>query len=407
VHPLLFGSAATGAGVPALMTALTTLLPPAGGDPDGPASGSVFKVERGPRGERLAYVRMFAGSVRVRDRVRLGDDRTATVTAIEVVEHGRTRRGDAVRAGQIARLSGLRDVRVGDAVGARTRPPAGAVFAPPTLETALAARDPAQATALRQALAQLAEQDPLIDVRQDDGREELLVSLYGEVQKEVIEHALLADFGIPVEFRETTTICIERPLGAGSAVVRLGEPSNPFLATVGLALAPGPAGSGLAFELAVDLGTIPLYVYKTVGAFAAAMAEYVGDALRHGPSGWAVHDCAVTLTACGYSSPGTGAGDFRKLTPLVVRTALEEAGTVVCEPIQRFHLDAPADALPAVLGLLARCRAVPGAPVPAGRWLSLDGEVPAAEVPRLQRGLHGSTHGQGALEVRFDRYEPR
>ena len=61
LHPVLFGSARTGAGIPELMTAVRTLLPAARGDHDGPASGLVFKVERGPGGDRVAYVRLRAG----------------------------------------------------------------------------------------------------------------------------------------------------------------------------------------------------------------------------------------------------------------------------------------------------------------------------------------------------------
>ena len=71
---------------------------------------------------------------------------------------------------------------------------------------------------LRVALAQLAEQDPLFDVRQDDARHELSVSLYGEVQKEVIEATLSNEFGLEVTFRETTPIYIERPIGTGEAI---------------------------------------------------------------------------------------------------------------------------------------------------------------------------------------------
>ena len=57
-------------------------------------------------------------------------------------------------------------------------------------------RDPRDRGALRAALAQLAEQDPLINVRQDDIRQEISVSLFGEVQKEVIGATLAADFGV-------------------------------------------------------------------------------------------------------------------------------------------------------------------------------------------------------------------
>ena len=68
VHPVYFGSALTGAGVDALMSGVAELLPRAGRNAEGPASGRVFKVERGPAGEKIAYVRMFSGTVRTRDR---------------------------------------------------------------------------------------------------------------------------------------------------------------------------------------------------------------------------------------------------------------------------------------------------------------------------------------------------
>src|SRR5207249_636564 len=116
---------------------------------------------------------------------------------------------------------------------------------------------------LHAALVRLAEQDPLINLRQDDVRREIYVSLYGEVQKEVIRDTLAAEFGLAAEFQETTPICIERPMAVGAAVEFLGKPPNPFLATVGFRVDPAPAASGLAFKLDVK-GSIPLYVYKSV-----------------------------------------------------------------------------------------------------------------------------------------------
>ncbi|WP_406383713.1 hypothetical protein [Streptomyces sp. NBC_01618] len=69
---MFFGSAITGVGVAALISEVRELLPASSGDAEGPVSGTVFKVERGPGGEKIAYVRMFSGTVRVRDRVPFG-----------------------------------------------------------------------------------------------------------------------------------------------------------------------------------------------------------------------------------------------------------------------------------------------------------------------------------------------
>ncbi|WP_329311213.1 translation factor GTPase family protein [Streptomyces sp. NBC_01262] len=406
VHPVYFGSAITGAGVDALTAGIRELLPAARGDADGPVSGTVFKVERGAAGEKIAYVRMFSGTVRTRDRVPFGQagegGREGKVTAISVFEHGSAVRSASVAAGRIGRLWGLADVRIGDPVG---EPPAPAAphghFAPPTLETVVVPSGPADRGELHLALTQLAEQDPLIDLRQDDIRKEVSVSLYGEVQKEVIQATLADDFGIDVTFRETTTICVERPAGSGSAFEIIAKPPNPFLATVGLRVDPAPVGSGVAFGLEVELGSMPYAFFK-------AVEETVRTTLQQGLHGWQVPDCTVTMTHSGYDSVMSTAGDFRNLTPLVLMDALRRAGTTVCEPVHRFRVDGIAsDALGSLLPLLARLRAVPGAPVAHGSSsYTLEGDIPAAQVHALQLQLPTLTSGEGVLESAFDRYEP-
>jgi ribosomal protection tetracycline resistance protein len=148
---------------------------------------------------------------------------------------------------------------------------------------------------LHVALVQLAEQDPLINLRQDELRQETSVSLYGEVQKEVIQAMLATDFGVAVSFRETTTICIERPVGAGAAAESLGDDANPFLATVGLRIDPGPIGSGVRFRLEVELGSMPFSFFK-------AVEDTVQKTLQQGLRGWQVTDCTVTMTHSGYAA---------------------------------------------------------------------------------------------------------
>jgi len=412
VHPVFFGSAVTGAGVASLTAGIREPLPAAEGDAAGPVSGAVFKIERGPAGEKVAYVRLFSGTVRVRDRLRLGRDGEGKVTAIGVFEHGSAAvRRPSIAAGQIGKLRGLGEVRVGDQVGVPRTTGPGRHFDPPTLETVVVPCRPADRGALHAALTQLAEQDPLIDLRQDDLRQEVHVSLYGEVQKEVIGATLAADFGLAVGFRETTTICVERPLGGGAAVERLHKAPNPFLATVGLRVEPAAAGSGVRFRVEAELGSMPL-------AFFAAVEDTVRETLRQGLYGWEVTDCTVAMTHSGYlakhglghqrfnkSISSTGE-DFRKLTPLVLMAALRRAGSVVCEPIHRLRLEVPDDTLGAVLPVLARLDAVPGTPVPRGSSYLLEGEIPAARVHELQQQLSALTRGEGALETAFDRYQP-
>jgi len=414
VHPVFFGSAITGAGVEALTAGITELLPPTSGDAGGPVSGSVFKVERGPATEKVSYLRLFSGTVRVRDRLAFHGrhgGHEGRVTAISVFERGRAVRRASVVAGQIAKLWGLAEVQIGDTVGGSPAPPAGGQFAPPTLETVVVPRRPADRGALHAALAQLAEQDPLIDLRQDDLRQEVSVSLYGEVQKEVVQATLVADYGLEVRFRESTTLCIERPVGSGAAFELIAKEPNPFLATVGLRVDPGPAGSGVAFRLEVELGSMPY-------AFFVAVEETVRETLGQGLHGWPVTDGVVTMTHSGYwprqshahatfdKRMSSTARDFRQLTPLVLMAALTEAGTRVLEPIHRFRLELPDDTLGAVLGVLAGLGAVPRATTPRGASSLIEGEIPAARVHQLTQRLPGLTRGEGVLESAFGHYQP-
>lgn len=393
VHPVFTGSAITGAGVGALMAALTTLLP-AQDTADGPLSGTVFKVERGPAGEKIAYVRMYSGTLRVRDRLDAGK-----VTAIREVSRGAAE----VSGGQIARVQGL-DVRIGDAIGIPHRS-AAHQFAPPTLETVVTPVHRAMGGALHAALTELAEQDPLINLRQG---EELSVSLYGEMQKEVIGATLLDQYGIEVTFRESTTICVERPVGTGAAVELIG--TGPFLATVGLRVEPGVPGSGIEFRLGVELGSMPY-------AFFAAVEETVHAALRQGLHGWQVTDVLVTMTHSGYwarqshshgtfdKSMSSTAGDFRNLTPLVLMAALAEAGTTVLEPMHRFRLEVTGDAYRAVMPVLARHRAIPLTSKVADGAYVIEGDIPAENVHSFTQKLPTLTRGEGLFESAFDHYQ--
>jgi len=284
VHPVFFGSAITGAGVEPLMAGVAELLPAAVGDAGTQVSGSVFKIERDGGGERGAFVRMFSGTVRTRDRLYFGRGLHDKVTAINVFERGSVAPRTSVSAGEIAKVSGLDEIQIGDWIGIARTDGSHHQFAPPALESVVVASNPDDRARLRVALGQLAEQDPLINVRQDGTVNEMSVSLYGEVQKEVIEATLANDFGINVTFRETTTIYVERPVGTGAALELLQDDANPFSATVGLRIEPAPIGTGVDVRLDVDPRSIPVHIYKTAHHFIDLMTQYTVARSKRGCS---------------------------------------------------------------------------------------------------------------------------
>ncbi|MEU6390926.1 tetracycline resistance ribosomal protection protein Otr(A) [Streptomyces sp. NPDC046939] len=392
-HPVLFGSALGGQGVPQLIDAVRSLLP-ATAKPEAASAlptGTVFAVRRGPAGERIGYLRLYEGEVRARQKVTFlrrdaqGDTVrvAARLTGIEVVGTG----SDLAGPGQIAEVRGAAGLRVGDRLG---RP--GDVrgrFAPPTLQTVARAVRPGQGAALRSALLELADQDPLLHARPEpDGSTALL--LYGDVQKEVLAATLTEEFGIEAEFAPSRVRCVERPVGTGEAVEEMGRLSTTGLpATVGLRLEPGAYGSGRVFAYETELGALPR-------AFHQAIEDTVHATLAEGgPHGWPVTDCRVTLTRSGFSSPVSTAGDFRTVTALLVRQALEQAGTRVFEPVHSFEAEVPLDTLAPVTARLAALGAEFGATTGGREAWVVTGELTARKVREMERALPGLTRGEG------------
>ena len=285
------------------------------------------------------------------------------------------------------------------------------------MESVVEARDPAERARLQVALEELAEQDPFIKIRTDDRLNETSVSLYGEVQKEVIESTLADDYGIDAGFRETTTIYIERPLRNGDAVELLASDANPYMATLGFRVEPGPVGSGVQFLLDVDHRSVPLYIYKTEGRFIDHMTQYTHLALQRGPYGWEITDCVVTLTRCDYyigdgpTKPHvpmarTTSTDFRRLTQLVLSQALKQAGTQVCEPMLRLSIELPSSAIGGLLNAVAHLGGLVGQTWVRGNLSTVEARMPADRSRDLQGQLPGLTGGEGNVESIFDGYQP-
>lgn len=413
VHPVYGGSARTGAGVTAMMAALGPLLAQPAARDRAPTA-QVFKVERLRSGERVAIARVRGGAIRARDRLAVNGGELEAVTAIEVAEVGGWRRRAEVGVGQIARLHGL-SARIGDLLGAAgASRPVQHHLASPMLESVVRPRHRSAARALSAALQQLAEQDPLIEVRLD-AFGELVVSLFGEVQRGVLASTIADGYGIEVEFDEARPVCVERPAATGSGVERLADLDNPFSATLAMTVEPSRPASGIEVHVRAPTQRLPLHIYKSREKFAAALTALVVEALEVGNYGWRVTDCIVTLTDCEYlvadgpRPPGkadTTARDIRGLAPVVVRQAIRDAGSVVCEPIACLDLELPSESLSPTLTMLGRLGGAVDVPEIAGRLATVRAYVRVARLQEARRRLVDATGGYGVVEVALARYEP-
>lgn len=397
IHPVVFGSAITGAGTENLIKTIAELLSVETSERKADPRGTVFKIERTARGEKVCYVRMFEGELSTRERVNVGG-KEQRINAIQVFNQGRTESQESMSSGDIAKVWGLSEARIGSWLGKEEYQDRKNYFAPPLLETSIRSIDLKERGKLFNALAQLAEQDPLINLRQDDNAGLLFISLYGEVQKEVIEETLRSEFNVKVEFGDSSIIYIERVVGTGLAY---DEAPNPFIATIGLRIEPRPEGAGNEFALEINPGTVP-------GSFLRAVEEAAEVTLQQGLYGWQVTDCKVTVTeSIRHRDWATStAADHRKLAPLTVMDALKTAGTAVCEPIQQFYLECPSDCVGGVIAEIVLLRALPAEPVEKGAISVVEGTVPAAKVQEVQKLMPGLTRGEGFIETNFSHYAP-
>lgn len=407
--PVLHGSALTGAGIDTLLTVLPEFTP-APADPDAAVAATVFAIDRDERGQRRTWLRMWQGRLAARSRVRLGGRDPQLLTGLWVSTCDGIAHRQEMRAGEVGAVTGLVGSRIGDVIGAGSKRPSPR-FPPATVRALVEPVDPSERGRAYQGLQELADEDPLIDLELSEADQEAAVSLYGEVQQEVIAAVLKDRFGVEVRFSAASVVCIERVLGTAEAVERIGENDNPYLAGMGLRIEPTPEGTGTSFSPGRERGHLP-------ASLVTATEEGVRNALRAGRFGWAVTDCRITMTSSQYwprqshphqkfnKSMSTVASDFRHLAPVVVHALLARVGTRVCYPVDAFELEVPETALPAVLATLGQLGARVSGSQPGPGRVNLNGIIRSADIHRFSRDLPELTSGHGILTTRFHRYEP-
>ncbi|MDR9854217.1 TetM/TetW/TetO/TetS family tetracycline resistance ribosomal protection protein [Paenibacillus sp. VCA1] len=399
--PLFAGSAAKGMGVKHLLDCLGDFIPSnaaTGSKPaeDRPLSGIVFKVVKDRAGERAAFIRLFAGQLRLRDEVQVisrnGPERMLKVKQLQFLQGDKRTAASLVSAGDIAVMTSA-ELFVGDVIGVRSGRIRDFAFHKPPIQVNVLAEHAQDPTALSHALSALTIEDPFLEYQHDQNTQEHTIRVFGKVQQEVLAETIWEEYGIRVSFSPPRVMCIEKPVACGKSAEFIGEAGNPFWATVGFRVEPGPAGSGLTYNLEVELGSLPL-------SFQKAIQETVAETLNEGLYGWPVTDITVTLTHTGYASPVSTAKDFRRLVPLVLMDALSRAGTVVYEPVGSARMILPENSLSKVLSRLAQLEGTFQEPDFQGKVAHLNATIPVRTADTLKAELHSLTNGEGMLSIK-------
>lgn len=397
LYPVLFGASARGMGVRELLDAMVELLPAPAGDPAGDVSGVVFKLERDPAMGRIAYVRLYEGTIANRDSIAGGDEGTRDkITQIRKADGKRWEDVGALAAGDIAAVCGWSRARIGDIVGSSAGVPGARQLAVPLLTVQAFWRNEAEYPAVVAACQELADEDPTLALQWMQDERELHMKVMGPIQTEVLASVLQSRFGLAVKFGAPTVIYKETPLRAAEGYVAYLSP-KPCWAILRFEIEPLPRGSGLVYESRVR-GEQLLDSYQN------EVARRVPEALRQGLLGWEVTDLKVTLTEGEHHVWHTHPLDFVIATPMGIMDGLANAGTRLLEPLLRFRLSVPEEFAGKLMNELMLMRATFDTPALAGERMEIEGLLPVADSLDFPARLGSLTKGRGVLSASFAGY---
>ncbi|MBO9607330.1 MAG: TetM/TetW/TetO/TetS family tetracycline resistance ribosomal protection protein [Paenibacillaceae bacterium] len=399
LHPLLYGASSKGIGVAELLQAAVDFLPPPAGQADKPLSAVVFKLERDKTMGRLAFVRVYDGTIRNRDTVRNFTGGTEEkVTQIRLIDGRKHEDAGIVEAGGIAALCGLQHARVGDVLGVPDAVPPAQHLAVPLLTVQVKAASDALYPALTAALQELSEEDPHLDAQWLAEERELHLKVMGNIQLEIIANLLQSRFGLAVTFGQPSIIYKETPSRAGYGFIAYTMP-KPCWAILRFAIEPGERGSGLRYRSLVRTDDL-------LAQYQNEVERRVPEALLQGMRGWEVTDLAVTLVEGQHHVWHTHPLDFAVATPMGIMQGLAETGTTLLEPLLHFRIAVPEEYGGKVLAELAQMRATFEPPSVAGGRLTVEGAMPAATSLEYPVKLSSQTGGRGTIATSFAGYAP-
>ena len=400
VFPCLFGSALKSEGVAELLDAIAKLAP----DRTWPGefAARVYRVSRGDRGERIAWLKITGGELHARQQVNGVADGipwSEKINELRIYTGSRFEPISNASAGGVCAVTGLSHVRPGDALGAEPAPERPTLA--PVLTYGVLTGDADIHTVLS-ALRELAEEDPMLAVSWDEHLQEIRLRLMGAVQLEVVRDLMARRFGLDIDFGPGSILykeTISRPvMGVGHF-----EPLRHY-AEVHLRLDPAPRGSGVAFGSECSEDDLDRNWQRLI-LTNAQERELVGVL-----TGAPVTDVRITLVGGRAHLKHTEGGDFRQATYRAMRQALmtarELGACMLLEPWYAFELELPTDKVGRAMSDLTRMSARFGSPEQMGDEARLTGEVPASELGDYALQLAEYTSGQGRISLEFSGYEP-
>ena len=399
LFPVYHGSAKNNIGTEKLIEVITETFTSGADNNQSELCGSVFKIEYTDQKKRLVYLRLYSGTLRLRDTILLAQKQKLKITEMRIPSNGEIVQADIACCGEIAILSND-TLKLNDILGNTELLPRKAWEENPTplLRTTVEPQKPEQRELLLNALTEIADTDPLLHYYMDTITHEIILSFLGKVQLEVICSLLIERYHVNINVKEPTVIYLERPSKAANHTIHIEVPPNPFWASIGLSVTPLPMGSGVQYESKVSIG----YLNQS---FQNAVAEGVRHGLEQGLYGWEVTDCKICFEYGLYYSPVSTPADFRFLAPVVLEQALKKCGTQLLEPYLSFTLYAPQEYLSRAYNDAPKyCAEIESTQLKNDEVI-FKGKIPARYIGEYRNDLNFYTNGRSVCLTELKGYQ--
>ena len=398
IFPCWFGSALKLDGVADFLQLLNTYAPEKEWDSE--FAAQVYKISRDPQGNRLTWLRLTGGCLKVRQTLayqnQRGDSISEKIVQLRLYSGDQFTAPEEISAGTICAVTGLSGTFAGQALGAQKA--MDGLMTEPVMTFQLELPSDCDARVFLPKLRQLEEEDPQLHVLWEERSQQIHVRLMGRVQMEILQSLILDRFGVRITFgsgrvtyKETITKTVE---GVGHF-----EPLRHY-AEVHLLLEPGQPGSGIVLDTQCSADVLDWNYQKLI-------LTHLAEKLHLGVlTGSPITDVKITLMAGRAHLKHTEGGDFRQATYRAVRQGLMQAGCSLLEPWYEFTLTVPT----AQIGrAITDIRAMGGefdAPESSGENSVLKGTVPVSEVGDYAVTVASYTHGLGIFQTRLQGFAP-
>lgn len=388
--PCYFGSALHSQGVEELLDGLDLYIK----DKTYPAEfgAKVYKITRDNQGNRLTYLKVTGGRLKVKDVV---EGLNEKINQIRIYSGEKFEAVQEVEAGRVCAVTGLENTRPGQGIGAEEE--SDLPVLEPVLTYQILLPDDCDVHKMLLNLKILEEEEPELHIVWEEQTSEIHVQLMGDVQIEILQRMIKERFGVLVEFGEGSIVYKETITAPVEGVGHF-EPLRHY-AEVHLRLEPGERGSGMQFAAECSEDILDRNWQRLV-------LTHLEEKEHKGVlTGSPITDMKITLTSGRAHQKHTEGGDFRQATYRAVRQGLKKADSILLEPYYEFRMELPSENVGRAMTDIQNMSGKFGTPMIEEETTVLTGSAPVSLMRGYQKEFTAYTGGRGRMAVSLKGYD--